>query len=86
MMAVVYDIDQVEWPTSKHEPKGAADEEEFKETQQNYADCTHWYKALAYLKANDKDYAINELKELIDHGQIDELIKRAKELLDQLER
>ncbi len=86
MMAVVYDIDQVEWPTSKHEPKGAADEEEFKETQQNYADCTHWYKALAYLKANDKDSAINELKELIDHGQIDELIKRAKELLDQLEQ
>lgn len=86
MMAVVYDIDQVEWPTAKHGPKGADDEEELKETQQNYADCTNWYKALAYLKANDKDSAINELKELIDHGQIDELIKRAKELLDQLEQ
>ena len=86
MMAVVYDIDKVEWPTAKHGPKGADDEEEFKETQKNYEDCTHWYKALAYLKANDEDSAMSELKELIDHGQIDELIKRAKELLDQLER
>ena len=85
-MAVVYDIDKVEWPTAKHGPKGADDEEEFKETQKNYEDCTHWYKALAYLKANDEDSAMSELKELIDHGQIDELIKRAKELLDQLER
>ena len=86
MMAVVYDIEKVEWPTAKHGPKGADDEEEFKETQKNYEDCTHWYKALAYLKANDEDSAMSELKELIDHGQIDELIKRAKELLDQLER
>lgn len=86
MMAVVYDIDQVEWPTSKHEPKGAADEEEFKETQQNYADCTHWYKALAYLKAGERESAIKELNELIDHGTVEELVNRATGLLKELEK
>ena len=86
MMALVYDIDKVEWPTANHGPKGADDDEEFKKTLKHYEDCTHWYKALAYLKANDKDSAINELKELIDHGHIDELTKRATELLDQLEK
>lgn len=86
MMAVVYDIDKVERPTAINGPKGAEDEEELKETLKYYEDCTHWYKALAYLKANDKDSAIGELKELIDHGQIDELIQRATELLDKLEK
>lgn len=84
MMAVVYDIDQIEWPTSKHEPKGAADEEEFKETQQNYDDCTHWYKALAYLKAGERESAVKELNELIDHGTIEELVNRATDLLEKL--
>ena len=84
MMAVVYDIDKVEWPTAKHEPKGAADDEAYKELQQNYADCTHWYKALAYLKAGKKESAIKELNELIDHGTVEELKNRATDLLKRL--
>ena len=85
MMAVVYDIDQIEWPTAKNGPKGADDDEEFKETQQNYADCSHWYKALAYLKAGEKEIALKELNELIDHGTIEELVNRATDLLNILE-
>ena len=85
-MVVVNDIDNVEWPTAKHGPKGGESEDEFKETLKNYEDCSHWYKALAYLKTNDKDSAVNELKELIDNGQIEELKERATELLGQLEK
>ncbi len=84
MMAVLYDIDNVEWPTAKHEPKGAADDEVYKELQQNYADCTHWYKALAYLKAGEKESAVKELSELIDHGAVEELMNRATDLLNKL--
>lgn len=86
MMAVVYDIDKVELPIANHGPKGADDEEVYKETQQHYADCTHWYKALAYLKANDKESAITELKKLIDHGTVEELVNRATDLLKKLEQ
>lgn len=84
MMAVVYDVDKVEWPTAKHGPKGADDEEEIKNTTDNFNDCTHWYKALAYLKAGDKESAIKELNELIEDGHNDILIERATELLDKL--
>ena len=84
MMAVLYDIDNVEWPTAKHEPKGAADNEVYKELQQNYVDCTHWYKALAYLKAGEKESAVKELSELIDHGAVEELVNRATDLLNKL--
>ena len=84
MMAVLHDIDKVEWPTAKHEPKGAADDEVYEELQQNYADCTRWYKALAYLKAGEKESAVMELNELIDHGTIEELVNRAAELLNKL--
>ena len=84
MMAVVYDIDKVESPTAKHGPKGADDEDVFKETQQNYADCTHWYKALAYLKAGDRESSIKELNQLADHGTIEELVNRATDLLNKL--
>lgn len=84
MMAVLYDIDKLEWPTAKHEPKGAADDEVYIELQQNYADCTRWYKALAYLKAGEKESAIKELNELIDHGTVEELVNRATDLLKKL--
>ena len=84
MMAVVYDIDKVEWPTANHGPKGADDDEAFKETLSNYNDCTHWYKALAYLKAGDKDSAISELNELKKNGKIEELVRRATALLEKL--
>lgn len=86
MMAVVYDIDKVEWPTAKHGYKGADDDEEIKNTTDNFNDCTHWYKALAYLKANDKESAIKELNELVEHGQNDVLTERASELLKKLEQ
>ena len=84
MMAVVYDVDKVEWPTAKHGPKGADDAEEVKNTTDNFNDCTHWYKALAYLKAGDEESAIKELNELIEDGHNDILIERATELLDKL--
>ena len=86
MMAVVYDIDKVEWPTARHGYKGADDDEEFKNTTDNFNDCTHWYKSLAYLKANDKESAIKELNELVEHGQNDVLTERASDLLKKLEQ
>ncbi len=84
MMAVVYDVDKVEWPTANHGPKGADDEEEVKNTTDNFNDCSLWYKALAYLKKGDKESAINELDELIDKGHNEVLIERATELLKKL--
>ena len=84
MMAMVYDIDKVEWPTAKHGPKGADDDDEVKNTTDNFNDCTHWYKALAFLKANDKDSAINELNELIEQGHNEILVERATDLLQKL--
>lgn len=84
MMAVVYDIDKVEWPTAKHGYKGADDDDEIKNTTDNYNDCTHWYKALAYLKANDRESAIKELNELIEQGKSEDLINRATALLKEL--
>jgi hypothetical protein len=84
MMAVVYDVDKVEWPTANHGPKGADDEEEVKNTTDNFNDCSHWYKALAYLKKGDKESAINELDELIEQGHNGVLIERATELLKKL--
>lgn len=86
MMAVVYDIDKVEWPTAKHGPKGASDDEVIKEFTDNYSDCTHWYKALAYLKSGERESAIKELNELIDHGTVEELVNRATGLLKELEK
>jgi hypothetical protein len=84
MMAVVYDIDKIEWPTAKHGPKGADDDEVAKETIDNYADCIHWYKALAYLKAGDKESAVRELTALKKQGKNEELVKRATDLLKKL--
>ncbi len=84
MMAVVYDVDKVEWPTANHGPKGADDEEEVKNTIDNFNDCSLWYKALAYLKKGDKESAINELDELIEKGHNEVLIERATELLKKL--
>lgn len=84
MMAVVYDIEKVEWPTAKHGPKGASDDEVIKELTDNYSDCTHWYKALAYLKAGDRESAVKELTELIEHGKTEDLVNRATALLKKL--
>ena len=86
MMAIVQDIDKVEWPTAKHGAKGAEDDDEIKYTTDNFNDCTHWYKALAYLKANDKENAINELNELIENGQNTDLTERATDLLKKLKK
>ena len=86
MMAVVYDIDKVEWPTARHGSKGADDDEEIKNTTDNFNDCTHWYMALAYLKANDKESATKELNELIEEGHNDILIERANDLLKKLKK
>ena len=83
-MAVVYDVDKVEWPTANHGSKGADDEEEVKNTTDNFNDCSLWYKALAYLKKGDKESAINELDELIEKGHNEILIERATELLKKL--
>lgn len=84
MMAVIYDIDNVEWPTAKHGQKGADDEDEAKETVQSYTDCTYWYKALAFLKAGDKESAVRELTALKKQGKNEELVNRATELLKKL--
>lgn len=85
MMAVVYDIDKIEAPTSNNGAMGAENAEVIKEKQQMHNDCTHWYKALAFLKKGDKDSAISELNNLKDHGSNEELIKRASALLKKLE-
>lgn len=86
MMAVVSDIENLEWPTAKHGPKGADDEDEIKNTTDNFNDCTHWYKALAYLKANDRESAIRELNELIEYGKNTNLVERANALLKKLKK
>ena len=84
MMAVVEDIDKLEWPTATHGPKGADDEEEFKNTLDNYNACSLWYKALAHLKADDKENALKELDELVEKGKNEELVNRASALLKRL--
>lgn len=84
MMAIVYDIDKVEPPTAKHGPKGASDEDVTKETVQSYTDCTHWYKALAFLKAGDRESAVRELTSLKERGKTPELVNRATALLEKL--
>ena len=84
MMAVVYDIDKIEWPTAKHGPQGADDGDVAKETVQSYTDCTYWYKALAYLKAGDKESAVRELTALKKQGKNEELVNRATDLLKKL--
>lgn len=84
MMAVVYDIDKIEAPQYVEGAMGAENAEVIKETQQMYTDCTRWYKALAYLKANDKSSAISELNELIKHSSNEDLINRVSALLEKL--
>lgn len=84
MMAVVYDIDKIESPEYVERAMGAENAEVIKEMQQMYTDCTRWYKALAYLKTNDKESAVKELNELIDHGTVEELVNRATDLLKKL--
>jgi hypothetical protein len=81
LMAV---IDKVEAPQYIEGAKGAEDADVIKEAQQLYADCTHWYKALVYLKNSDKDSAITELKAVKEHGTNEELVNRASALLKKL--
>lgn len=84
MMAVVFDIDNVEAPQYVEGAKGAEDADAIKETQRLYSDCTHWYKALAFLKRRDKDRTISELNELIEQSHNEILVERATELLKKL--
>jgi hypothetical protein len=77
-------IDKVEAPQYIEGAKGAEDADVIKEAQQLYADCTHWYKALVYLKNSDKDSAITELKAVKEHGTNEELVNRASALLKKL--
>lgn len=84
LMAVVYDIDKIEAPEYVEGAMGAENAEVIKEMQQLHTDCTRWYKALAYLKANDKNSAIRELEELKELGTVDELVNRATKLLKEL--
>lgn len=86
MMAIVYDIDKIEAPTSNKGAMGAENAEVIKEKQQMHNDCTHWYKALAYLKKGDKDSAIRELNYVKQHGSNEDLMKRATALLKELEK
>lgn len=86
MMVVVYDIDKIQAPTYNEGAMGAENAEVIKEKQQMYNDCTHWYKALAYLKKGDKDSAIRELNNLKEHGSNEDLVKRATDLLKKLEK
>lgn len=86
MMAVVYDIDQIEKPTANNGAMGAENAEVIKEMQQMHNDCTRWYKALAFLKKGDKDSATRELNELVTHGSNEDLVKRATALLKKLEK
>lgn len=81
LMAV---IDKVEAPQYIEGAKGAEDAEVIKEMQQMHNDCTHWYKALVYLKNSDKDSAITELKAVKEHGTNEELVNRASALLKKL--
>ena len=84
MMAVVYDIDKIQAPTYNEGAMGAENAEVIKEKQQMYNDCTHWYKALAYLKKGDKESAIRELRAVKEHGTNEELVNRASALLKKL--
>ena len=84
MMAVVEAIDKIEAPTFNEGAMGAENAEVIKEMQQMHNDCTHWYKALAYLKKGDKENAINELNQLIEQDHNTILVERATELLKKL--
>ena len=84
MMAVIYDIDKIEAPEYVEGAMGAENAEVIKEMQQMHIDCNRWYKALAYLKANDKSSAISELNELVKHSNNEDLINRASALLKKL--
>lgn len=86
MMAVVYDIDKIQAPTYNEGAMGAENAEVIKEMRQMHNDCTHWYKALAYLKKGDKDSAIRELNNLKEHGSNEDLVKRATALLKKLKK
>ena len=86
MMTVVYDIDKIQAPTYNEGAMGAENAEVIKEKQQMYNDCTHWYKALAYLKKGDKDSAIRELNNLKEHGSNEDLVNRATALLKKLKK
>lgn len=86
LMAVIEDIDNIAWPTAINSYKGADDEEDIKYTTDNFNDCTHWFKALAYLKADDKEGAVKELEELAEHGLNEDLIERATALLEKLKQ
>lgn len=85
MMAVVYDIDKIQAPTSNEGAMGAENAEVIKEMQQMHNDCTHWYRALAFLKKGDKDSAVRELNNVKEHGSNEDLVKRATDLLKKLE-
>lgn len=86
MMAVVYDIDKIQAPTSNEGAMGAENAEVIKEMRQMHNDCTHWYRALAFLKKGDKDSAVRELNNVKEHGSNEDLVKRATDLLKKLEK
>lgn len=86
MMAVVYDIDKIQAPTSNEGAMGAENADVVKEMRQMHNDCTHWYRALAFLKKGDKDSAVKELNNVKEHGSNEDLVKRATDLLKKLEK
>lgn len=51
----------------------------------NYDDYACWYKALAYLKAGEKDKAVEQLNILKENGTNSSLIEKAKELLKKID-
>lgn len=49
-----------------------------------YDDYACWYKALAYMKAGEKEKAVEQLNILKDNGTDSSLIKKANELLNKI--
>ena len=50
----------------------------------NYDDFVCWYKALAFMKAGEKDKAVEQLNNLMKNGTDRGLIEKAKELLNKI--
>lgn len=51
----------------------------------NYDDYACWYKALAYMKAGEKDKAVEQLNILKENGTDSSLIEKANELLKKID-
>ena len=56
-----------------------------KNSEINYDDYACWYKALAYLKAGEKDKAVEQLNILKENGSDRHLIEKANELLKKID-